>query len=153
MTATKGTKGHCVLRKYVITVVPQMAELAISGPVCAKIALRIVLDQKLASICTAGKMPTTNLATSATTMVHVAMLQENARVLWMEKSMQTVVKTKNTQHAPHILAVLVNASTRRIVSAMRALLESVVIPGYAQKIAIGMNSDHKANAFMMKKVK
>ena len=86
-----------------------------------------------------GKNADDKLAISATTMVHVAMLQENARVLWMEKSMQTVVKTKNTQHAPHVLAVLVNASTRRIVSAMRALLESVVIPGYAQKIAIGMN--------------
>ena len=134
-----GTKDHYAPRKYAVTVVLQMVELAISGPVCAKTVLRIVLDQSLASISTAGEMPTTNLAISATTMVHVAMLQENARVLWMEKSMQTVVKTKNTQHAPHVLAVLVNASTRRIVSAMRALLESVVIPGYAQKIAIGMN--------------
>ena len=115
-TAMTGTKDHYAPRKYAITVVPQMVELAISGPVCAKTVLRIVLIRVLRAFVLREKMPTTNLATSATTMVHVAMLQENARVLWMEKSMQTVVKAKNTHHALQLLAVLVNASTQRIVS-------------------------------------
>ena len=121
-----GTKDHYAPRKYAVTVVLQMVELAISGQFVQKLSCESFLDQSLASISTAGEMPTTNLAISATTMVHVAMLQENARVLWMEKSMQTVVKTKSTHHALQLLAVLENASTQRIVSAMRAL-ESIVI--------------------------
>ena len=151
-TATRDTRAHYVPRKYVIIVVPQMVELAILGQACAKAVQLIVLDQKLVNICTVEEMPATDLATSVITMVHVVMLQGNAHALLTEKSMQTVVKTSRTQHAPQVLAVLENASTRHIVSAMLGLLESIAIPGFVQRIAIGMNSNHKANVFTTKKV-
>ena len=62
-------------------------------------------------------------------------------------------RCKDKEHSMlRILAVLENASTRHIVSAMLGLLESIAIPGFVQRIAIGMNSNHKVNVFTMKKV-
>ena len=148
MTATR-VQGHCVLRKYVITVVA-MAELAISDRF-VQIALRIVLDQSLPAFVLREKSDD-KLGNKCYNNGACSNVTGNARVLWMEKSMQTVVKTSRTQHAPQVLAVLENASTRHIVSAMLGLLESIAIPGFVQRIAIGMNSNHKANVFTTKKV-